>query len=53
MKQLWSKLYIVLCLLLLLTPFLGMWVLGPTTAAANQVLAPAPALRGGDGSWNL
>lgn len=53
MKQLWSKLYIILCLLLLLAPFLGMWVLGPAQAAANQVLAPAPALRDGDGSWNL
>ena len=52
MKQLWSKLYIALCLLLLLAPFLGMWVLGPTEAAANQVLAPAPVLRDADGSWN-
>ena len=53
MKQFWSKLYIALCLLLLLTPFLGMWVLGPAQAAANQVLSPAPSLRDGDGSWNI
>lgn len=52
MKQLWSKLYIALCLLLLLAPFLGMWILGPAQAAANQVLSSAPSLRDGDGSWN-
>ncbi len=52
MKQFWSKLYIALCLALLLSPFLGMWALGPAEAAANQVLTPAPSLHSRDGSWN-
>lgn len=53
MRQIWSKLYIVLALVLLLTPLLGMLVLGPCEPAANQVLASPPELRRGDGSWNL
>ena len=49
----WSKLYIALALLLLLSPLLGMWLMQPAGAGANQILASPPQLRQRDGSWNL
>lgn len=53
MRQLWSKLYIALALVLLLTPLLGMLLLQPAGAAANQILSSPPQLRQRDGKWNL
>lgn len=52
MKTLWSKCYIALALLLLLTPGLGMAVFGSSGAAANERLSQPPALRSGDGGLN-
>lgn len=52
-KAIWSKLYIALVLVLLLTPLFGMWLLEPARAAANQILSAPPQLRQRDGSWNL
>ena len=52
-KTLFAKLYIALAVLLLLTPSLGMLILGQSGAAANEQLAAKPALRDRDGGFNL
>ena len=52
-KAIWSKLYIALALLLMLTPLFGMWLLQPAEVGANQILSAPPQLRQRDGTWNL
>ena len=47
-----DKIYIVLCLSVLLIPFAGMLVFGEAQPAANEVLAQPPSLRNADGSLN-
>ncbi len=48
----WTVLFCVLFVILCLTPFIGMLILGPSQAASNEVLAKSPALRERDGSFN-
>ena len=52
MKHLWTKLYILLAILLLVTPSLGMLIFGPGGAAANEQLAARPSLTDRDGGFN-
>ena len=47
-----AMVFVVLFLLLCVTPLAAMVVLGPAEAAANQVLAAAPGLTESDGSLN-
>ncbi len=46
-------LYIALFLLICLTPFLGIFIFGPSEAAANEILASPPKLTERDGSFNM
>ena len=52
MKTVWTKLYIALALLLLLTPSLGILLFGSSGASANEQLAPTPTLSDRDGGFN-
>ena len=52
-KAIWSKLYIALALLLMLTPLFGMWLLQPAEVGANQILSAPPQLRQRDGTWTI
>lgn len=47
-----DKIYIALCLALLIVPFWGMLIFGEAESAANEVLAPRPRLTDGDGGFN-
>lgn len=47
-----DKIYIALCLLILLVPFAGMLIFGGAEPAANEVLASRPALKNADGGFN-
>ena len=51
--KLFHLLYILLFLGICLTPFLGMAILGPSEAAANEILANPPKLTLRDGSLNM
>ena len=51
--KLFHLLYILLFLGICLTPFLGMAILGPSEAAANEILAVPPKLTLRDGSFNM
>ena len=44
-----SRVFIALFLALCLAPSLGILVLGPSTGGYNEILSPAPALKGEDG----
>lgn len=48
-----KKLFVLLFLLLSLLPLVGMAVVGPAGAAANEILSAPPALRTSDGGINL
>lgn len=47
-----DKIYIIICLAVLLVPFAGMIIFGEAQPAANEVLASRPALKNADGSFN-
>ena len=47
-----SRVFIALFLALCLAPSLGILVLGPSTGGYNEILSPAPALKGEDGGLN-
>lgn len=49
MKKRWYSLFSILFLLLCAVPLLAMPILGPSQAAANEVLASRPVLLGGNG----
>ena len=46
-------LYLILFLVICLTPFAGMGILGPSEASANEILASPPKLTERDGSFNM
>ncbi len=52
MKKTFSLLFVLLFLLLCLLPSAGMLLWGESESGANEILAPAPALRTGDGGVN-
>lgn len=52
-NTLFDKIYIAVCLAVLLVPFAGMLVFGEAKPAANEVLAPRPELTDKDGGFNL
>ncbi|MCM1149360.1 MAG: hypothetical protein NC319_04645 [Butyricicoccus sp.] len=47
-----DKIYIALCLAVLILPFAGMLIFGGPKPAANEVLAPRPGLTDDDGGFN-
>lgn len=51
-NSLFDKIYIIVCLAVLLVPFAGMLVFGEAAPAANEVLASRPSLKSSDGSFN-
>lgn len=51
-KQFEKRIFACLFLVLLLIPCLGMLVLGPSGAAAKEILAPAPRLLTAEGRFN-
>ena len=52
MKKIWYILFIALFFLVCLVPTVGMLIVGPSEAAANEVPAAIPRVRDFDGGWN-
>jgi len=52
MKKIWYILFIALFFIACIVPTAGMLIAGPSEAAANEIPAAVPRVKGFDGSWN-